>query len=123
MFPKKHGLLKRRRITLRILSAFLAGSFFFQEIAWAAPEINLAFSLPSLSFQVPDSIARVEDSFRAPGSSKTLILIQDAHANPSGQLNLARLLDRLMEQERKLNTIFVGAGDGPCAIVMVGARK
>ncbi|MBI4353213.1 MAG: hypothetical protein HY593_04720, partial [Candidatus Omnitrophica bacterium] len=67
-------------------------------------------------FRLPESIASVEDSYfpspttHHPQPTTLVYLLQDPHANPSGQLNLAKTLDLLFQKEKNPKRIFVEAG-------------
>ncbi|MGH7197126.1 MAG: hypothetical protein ACREH5_00055 [Candidatus Omnitrophota bacterium] len=104
---------------MRALSAGLVISFLAQDLVWALPEITHAvpFARPTLSAQIPASVAVIEDTWRAKGSdpsgTKTLILVQDAHTNESAQQNIAKTIEILLGQEREgLRYIFLEAGAG-----------
>ena len=67
------------------------------------------------SFQVPTQYSQYKESYQAPlknGSPAPLvILIQDAHANLSGQENLAKTLEELMNRYQ-FSDVFVEGGSG-----------
>ena len=65
-----------------------------------------------VSLEFPDSVASVEDAYRSAGSQKTLILIQDAHTNPSAQFNIAKSLDRILDKDQDFKLVFLEAADG-----------
>lgn len=79
-------------------------------------EADLAWAKCKLS-GVPESVATVEDAWQ--GGEKLVILVQDAHTNPSAQMNEARLLDHLLKVEggrskvegKKYVFLEAGAGD------------
>src|SRR5687767_11037126 len=48
--------------------------------------------------KIPESIAVIEDRFSAK-SPKTIYLIQDPHTNPSGQRNIAKTIEQLIQSE------------------------
>ncbi|MBI4432003.1 MAG: hypothetical protein HY592_00775, partial [Candidatus Omnitrophica bacterium] len=87
------------------MAVFLIHSFLFEQVSFAAPDLKpLAFDWADQNHKawarkilppVSESIATLEDAWHGKGD-KTLILIQDAHTNNSGQLNTARLLDILL---------------------------
>jgi len=110
----------KKRTALRGISAALLAAFVAQDLALAeilAPPVDPARDAFSRALaqnvlpRLPESIARVEETFFPPESSTTLILIQDAHTNRTGQLNVARTLDFLIS-ERAVRTVFLEAGDG-----------
>ena len=55
---------------------------------------------------------QIASSPLASRNDKLIYLIQDAHTNESGQLNLAKTLDLLLKEEKDLKYIFVEAGTG-----------
>ena len=108
---------------LNTVSAFLVFAFVFQELAIANPDL-LKITLPGgaeaenykawarkLLPPIPESIATIEDAYQVSGSDKTIILIQDAHTNNSGQLNVAKTLDLIFKKE-PIKYIFLEAGSG-----------
>jgi len=99
----------------------VAGAFLLQQVAFAAPGAG-SLSLfrgrgASLSFLFPDSIATIEDVYDAgrvnlhSGEERRIFLIQDAHTNESGQMNIARALDVILEAEG-IDHVFTEAGQG-----------
>ncbi len=102
-------------LKLRVLSTLLALLFSLEQVAFAASEVmpkqfNL-FEKPIIDLKLPESIASVEDSWKAPNSDRLVYLIQDAHTNESGQINLAKVLDILFSKDQ-IKYIFVEAGLG-----------
>jgi len=108
------ALLNRYRL-LKSITVFLVGAFSLQQVAFAAPGVkpfNLSFFQKSpVSFKLPESVAKLDDSYKAPHSDKTLILIRDAHTNESGQINLAKALDIIL-QEEEIRYVFSEAAMG-----------
>ncbi len=126
--------------TIRFISFFLLFSFCFQQISFA--EISLPvkkdpFEKPGISFDLPSSIATIEDSWQAPQSviarsiamkqsklsaeiasgtasprndNLLVYLIQDAHTNESGQLNLSKTLDLILKHENNPSVLASPAG-------------
>lgn len=96
-----HGYSKH----LKLVSSLLLQAFVLQQIAYAAPEIKpieIRFQEEKLkvNFSLPASVATIEDSWKSPEkNSKTLILLQDAHTNDSGQINLAKTLDIILKSQ------------------------
>ena len=83
----------------RIVSAVILAAFFLNETATAATGLPANISLFPRSLtpiQFSPSVAEIEDSWKASATSdqrlatsgKTIYLIQDAHTNPSGQMNI-----------------------------------
>ncbi len=100
---------------LRLVSLALVQTFIAQELAFAAPELP-KFDLfltekPEINFTLPESIATMEDSWKAPSGSRTLFLIQDAHTNESGQFNLSKSLDIILKKEN-ISHVFLEAAFG-----------
>ena len=92
---------------LRTVSLLLISAFFFQELAIANPDLvkitpqggaeaknSKAWARKVLP-AIPESVATIEDAYKA-DSNKTVILIQDAHTNNSGQINVAKVLDLIL---------------------------
>jgi len=108
---------------LKIIAAIVANVFCLQQLAFAAPDLKLnelsLFQKPLYRFQLPQSVALIEEEYRAPAHrgpgtrlpAKTIILIQDAHTNDSAQINTAKALDTILQTE-KIRHIFLEAGTG-----------
>jgi len=107
-----------------VLSVFLTQAFFFQQIVFAAPGVFSPGRVPPavledralrLPFEVPESVAVIEDVYQAPDAvrdaGQTVYLLQDAHTNESGQANLARALDIVIRNE-DVRFVFSEAGEG-----------
>ena len=131
-------MIQKRAVFFRTASFLLLISFIVQELSFAAPEFRPTevklFEKPSVKIAFPESVASVEDAWLAPVSlrakrsnlsdeiasgtssprndSRLVYLIQDAHTNPSGQINLSKALDHLFKEEKDLKYIFVEAGVG-----------
>ena len=92
-----------------------------QSLSIAAPEIKpsqiLLFQAPLPSLEIPKSIATMGDTYKGK-SGKTLILVQDAHTNESGQMNIARALETILRQE-KIRFVFLEAADGNNSVAVV----
>ena len=101
---------------LRVVSLLLIHALVFEQFASAAPDLKLSkldiFAKPKVDLGIPESIALIEDSYRTSSHNKTLYLIQDAHTNTSGQFNLSKTLDILLEKDKQIKYIFVEAGLG-----------
>ena len=109
---------------LKAVSLLLVVSFLTEQLSFAAEEIKpLALNLfekPSISLKFPDSVAQIEDTYEAGG--KLVYLIQDAHTNESGQLNLSKVLDTLLSQDKQLKYIFSEAGVGNNSLSFLRGR-
>ena len=92
-------------LKVRAISTFLALLFSLEQVSFAASELKPksidVFEKPAIHFKLPESVASVEDAWKAPGSDKLVYLIQDAHTNNSGQINLSKTLDILLRQEAR----------------------
>jgi hypothetical protein len=102
----------------RVTAWFLIGAFLAEPIAQAAPEWTAhrpALYQAERRLPISESVARVGDAYQG-SSDYRFYLLEDAHANPSGQRNLARTLLRLFEIDSKLSTVFVEAGQGDSAL-------
>ena len=118
---------QKSRLFLRLVASVLIPAFLLQEVSWAAPEIrsfDLSFSTrPEIRFDLPYSVAFIEDTYKAPSSQdsrlttqdKTIILIQDAHTNESSETNIAKALDLILEKE-DIRYVFVEAGFGDASL-------
>lgn len=105
---------------LRKLSAILVCSFLLQDVTWATPDLkpiewnkkedHISWAKALLP-DIPESVATIEDAHKSPKASKTLILIQDAHTNNSGQINVAKTLDLIFKKD-PLQYVFLEAGSG-----------
>lgn len=89
---------------LRAVATIVLTGFFAQEAALAAPTVGLSLAavrpaMPPVKFSLPRSVAVIEDTFTASASAPVVILIQDAHTNDSGQMNLARALQEILPKE------------------------
>ncbi len=111
------------RGTLKAFSFFVLIPFTFNNIAFGAEALGPASlsitSRPSLSFEMPRSVAVVEDTWNAsahPHTRKLVYLIQDAHANDSAQFNLSKTLDALLKNEKDIRYVFVEAGAGDVSL-------
>ena len=104
---------------IRVVSYFLLLAFSLEQVSLAAEihpgRVNV-FQKPAVHVSFSASVASVEDAFMADrkgsfstlnASRSTLIyLIQDAHTNESGQINLAKSLDILLKEEKDLNSLL-----------------
>src|SRR3989338_8928812 len=115
---------------LKWVSSLLVLTFFLQDVSYAAIDLKPAqfefFQKPLVNFQIPASVALVEDSYLASSveriadrkekeaeggihyplsakryplkyGNKTIFLIQDAHTNESGQRNAAKALEIILK--------------------------
>ena len=115
---------------MKSVSVLLILSFLFQETSFANPDLsklevrswkleeknkNLHWARQLLP-PIPESIATLEDAWRAEGNkqkaigNKTIILLQDAHTNDSGQMSLAKTLDILFQSQTPPNALFKKSG-------------
>ncbi len=90
---------------MKAISLGLVFTFFLQDLSFANPDSKSFDFLKFQQFQsakwaesvlpsIPSSMATVEDAWH--GGPQIVILLQDAHTNPSGQLNLAKSLDLIL---------------------------
>src|SRR3989338_5336225 len=105
------------RVITKSVALTLILCLFFQEFSYGLTEVlkpqdpheaDLAWARCKL-FGIPGSVATVEDAWQ--GSEKLVILIQDAHTNPSAQINESKLLDHLLKKTGASGTIFLEAGE------------
>ncbi|GEM_PF-4983688 len=105
---------RRSKLVFRSISAVLTATFLLNDFALAASHVPAESALArpfALSVRIPESVALMEDSFRAAGSGKTLVLVQDAHTNESCQLNTASALDAILDKEG-IRYVFLEGGTG-----------
>ncbi len=100
---------------LRGIALTLATTFFLQQLAFAAPglvptQINLS-TMPKISLELPESIALIDDAYVAKDSKQLIYLMQDAHTNESGQMNMAKAIDLILKQEGP-KYVFTEGGEG-----------
>lgn len=120
--PGSHNLLKRKKTTLSSLCLLLVLCFLSQDIAYAYPDAARevparpvsAASLEKSFAAIPPSVASIDESALGRGG-RTIILLQDAHTNPSAQLHAARVLELLSARE-PLRHVFLEAGSGDVSL-------
>ncbi len=110
------------KLKVRIVSTFLALLFSLEQLSFASGEIkpirldfggeNYISWAKKILPAIPESEATIEDAWKGENSPFTIYLFQDAHTNESGQVNLAKTLDILFQEEKGLKYIFVEAGVG-----------
>ncbi|MBF0254798.1 MAG: hypothetical protein HQL11_06735, partial [Candidatus Omnitrophica bacterium] len=112
-------------------AVLLACSFFLQEISFAAPQVfrptyllqPSAASEPADELKLPETVARIGEVYETPDSARnaerTIFLIQDAHTNASGQMNLARALDGILDHKRGIQSVFVEGGSGDSSLSFI----
>jgi hypothetical protein len=75
----------------------------------------LLANLPSTDFNIPSQYGTIKETFNAPqvnqNGKPVIIQIQDAHCNYEAQMNLAKILDSLVNAN-KLKLIMVEGGTG-----------
>lgn len=110
----------RRRSLIRYFAALLVVLFSLQDLAWAAPAPGVFLSrppMPRVSFELPASAGMIDGYYQASPArggqpdGRLILLIQDAHANGSAQLNAARILQELLRREN-VRTVFTEADRG-----------
>jgi len=116
--------LTTQRKTLKIISFLTVCCFLVTQISWATPEsmgVSLAITDPELpftgDFQIPEQLGTIshqnfyESRKTSPELSRnrTVILIQNAHANYSAQVKIRELL-RYLDKTYGINTVFVEGG-------------
>ncbi len=103
-------------IFLKSVSGFLVTAFLCQDLVFANPEPNLSLAtapLPAFRALLPENMAKIEETFH--GNGKTIYLIQDAHTNPSAQINIAGALQVLIEKEA-IRTVYLEGGFGDVSL-------
>lgn len=102
-------MLSNQRLSIRVLAGLIIAAFGLQDLGFASPDLGAsalsARPLPAVSLQdVIQNPAKLSIPFEFshlkeihPGTNGKLIVhIQDAHANFSGQMSMAKTLDQLM---------------------------
>ena len=109
--------MRRKHNFLRAISFILLQSFIIQQVSFAdvlSPAKQNPFEKPNVDLKIPQSVATIEDTYlsspksligdqvdsRLRGNDKLIYLIQDAHTNESGQLNLSKSLDILLSSPK-----------------------
>ena len=130
--------MRRTKSTLRAISFILLQTFIAQQVSWAdvTPSKTNIFSKPEVGLKIPASVARIEDAWKAdktesgtqstihhPPSTILIYLLQDAHTNESGQYNLAKALDIILEKEKDLKFVFTEAGVGDNSLTHLKSLK
>ena len=99
------------KIRLRAIAFTISLLMLFESTGFAAAEFKPAelvlFPTPAVTIQFPKSVATVGEVWRADPRSNILVyLIQDAHMNESGQLNISRALEQILK-EKKVDRVFL----------------
>ncbi len=105
---------------LKWMALMVAVAFMGQELAVAAPvlapSMPVAASKPEVGFVLPESVALIDDGFKAPAAdAKTIFLIQDAHTNESGQMNEAKALAEILPSEN-IRHVFTEGADNDASL-------
>lgn len=114
--------MNKYSLSIRAISLSLILTFLGEQVLFANPDLKpLSQDLfkqekLKLGFQISESMATIEDSWKGTSGSKTVYLIQDAHTNNSGQLNEAKALDTILQNEKDLRFIFSEAGAGDSSL-------
>jgi hypothetical protein len=113
--PRAHRL----PILVRLTAVAIIGVFGLQEIAHAAPVITpLAARTDASSAPVvglPASVALIDDFYSAGPDAPLIVFLQDAHTNPSAQLNIARAVEHLL-RDRSVSTVYLEGGKGDVSL-------
>ncbi len=108
----KTTMNKRPNHVIRVISAVLATTFLWNEIAFAAPDFKPSqfelFGQAVVDLKFPLSVAAVDEVYKGSGE-KTVILIQDAHTNETAQINVSKALDVILEKAN-IRYVFLEAG-------------
>ncbi|MBI4353374.1 MAG: hypothetical protein HY593_05560, partial [Candidatus Omnitrophica bacterium] len=111
--------MSRYPYPLKIIALSLVLSFAFQELSHAGPlqEGPNGLARPPHFFKISPELGRITEVYRpsslGQGSrvkgEETIILIQDAHTNPSAQIHVSKILEELIKKY-KLQTVFIEGG-------------
>ncbi|MFT5207459.1 MAG: preprotein translocase subunit SecA, partial [Candidatus Omnitrophota bacterium] len=115
----RHIILRVRSLKpIKMMAWLLILAFSLQQMSQAAYGVTQAtinvegqIASPLIDLGIADSIGRVVDSYQARGqaSQKTIILIEDAHANYSGQMNIAKVLESIQQAKQTSLVLLEGA--------------
>ncbi len=110
----------KHRFVLKCIASLIVACFTAQQFAYAAPGIantstsNIPQVIAPLQLSIPQSIAAIDEVYQA-DADKTIILIQDAHTNESGQMHIAQSLDVILS-EHDIPYVFLEAGQGDLSL-------
>ena len=111
--------MREQNIFIRSVSIVVSLSFILESLVFAAPDIRPValpvMEKPSIRLDLPRSIATAGEAYRGSGA-KTIFLIEDAHTNESGQLNIAKTLDRIVP-EQGVRFVFLEGAFGNNSLV------
>ncbi|MBI2095798.1 MAG: hypothetical protein HYT89_06490, partial [Candidatus Omnitrophica bacterium] len=116
-------MFKKKKAVLRLIAAILCAAFGASDVAWAAPQgfaasrsLTPPETVPGdpLRFEAPLDFCILKEIHRGP-SDTFIIHIQDAHANLSGQENLAAALESLMSRYG-VSLVLSEGGSGDCSL-------
>ncbi|MFT5207897.1 MAG: hydroxymethylpyrimidine pyrophosphatase-like HAD family hydrolase, partial [Candidatus Omnitrophota bacterium] len=96
---------------IKCVSWLVLGVFCLQSTGWTAP--TLAPTIPmsaNVALNLPSTVGSIDDVYMA-NHAKTIILIQDAHTNESGQMNVSKALEQVFKTY-DLKYVFLEAGQG-----------
>ncbi|MCA9395787.1 MAG: NTP transferase domain-containing protein, partial [Candidatus Omnitrophica bacterium] len=97
---------------IKIIASALVLAFALEQVAFAAPASPSAvIPMQPLRVNFPKDVAHVDEVYNGSSANPRLILIQDAHTNVSGQLNIAEIISELVS-EHKVEYVFTEAGMG-----------
>jgi hypothetical protein len=112
---------KRTSYFIRVVSIFLIILIVNRETSFASPTLEragvAAYNQTRIDLEIPESVAAIEDVYQntvrgGEEAAHTLYLIQDAHTNSSGQINVAKTLDLLLKNNNQIKYVFLEAGQG-----------
>jgi len=124
---KRAFLLTRLNSVLqRLICLILAGAFLFQELSYALPAGRQGPPLvpspvihdPISSFEAPIEYCSLKEIHRGQSNKPFIIHIQDAHANVSGQQNLASTLDQIMSKYG-VSLVLSEGGSQDCSLTPI----
>jgi len=106
-------LARNNSVLQRLISLVLASAFLCQELAYSLPAGRqvppLAIS-STILFEAPLEYCSLKEIHKGQSGKPFIIHIQDAHANLSGQENLARTLDEIMTKYKVSLVLVEGGG-------------
>ncbi len=107
-------------VSLALILGLISEPFCFADSEIKSQEF-LSFRSVASGLKFPKSVAETGESWSAP-NGPTVILIQDAHANPSAQKNLSKTLEIILNKYSK-SPIFVEGGFGESSLSFLRTQK
>jgi len=113
-------LTRSHSVLQRLICLTLIGAFLCQELAYAAPISSSAIHHPqsAILFEAPLEFCSLKEIHEGQSNKPFIIHIQDAHANVSGQQNLASTLDQIMSKYG-VSLVLSEGGSQDCSLTPI----